>query len=87
MTELPPTPAPQSTRGRRVRRRARVEEESCSEDEVSPTSVVPAVINFRSHRASKTAAMTKMTAKTTIRIDEYDDSDADEEGDDSEPCD
>ncbi|KAL8550153.1 hypothetical protein ACS0TY_008830 [Phlomoides rotata] len=112
LTEMPPTPAPQSTRARqlrtpatkstrarRVRGRARNVEESSSEDEVSPTSVVPvtpAVINSRSQRASKTAALSKMTAKTTIRIDEYDDSEGEEEeagsedvtsSDDSDPCD
>ncbi|KAH6796928.1 ARM repeat superfamily protein [Perilla frutescens var. hirtella] len=80
--EVPPTPAPASTRPRRARRRARDEQESSSDDEVSPTSVVPytpAVINSRSQRASKTAAMTKMAAKTTIKIDEYDDGDGEED--------
>lgn len=83
--EVPPTPAPQSNRPRRPRRRARDDRDSSSDDEVSPTSVVPntpAVINSRSQRASKTAAMTKMAVKTTIKIDEYDD--AGSEDDDEE---
>ncbi|KAL6507656.1 hypothetical protein OROGR_023851 [Orobanche gracilis] len=84
MEMLPPTPAPQSTRRNRPRRRARDEkdETSSSSDEVSPASVAPAVINSRSQRASKTAAMTKMMAKSTIRIDE-DDSDENEDDDEA----
>ncbi|XP_057807217.1 uncharacterized protein LOC131021902 isoform X2 [Salvia miltiorrhiza] len=77
--EAAPTPAPQSNRPRRGRRRARDNEDSSSDDEVSPASVVPftpAVVNSRSQRASKTAAMTRMAAKTTIKIDEYDDEEA-----------
>ncbi|KAK6127417.1 hypothetical protein DH2020_038838 [Rehmannia glutinosa] len=78
--EVAPTPAPQSMRRNRARRRTRKEEESSSEDEISPTSVVPsAVANSRSQRASKTAAMTRMTAKTTIRIDEDDDADTEDD--------
>ncbi|KAG8373497.1 hypothetical protein BUALT_Bualt11G0030300 [Buddleja alternifolia] len=82
---VPPTPAPQSTRRSRPRRRAKDEEESSSGDEISPTSVVPtipAVINSRSQRVSKTVAMTRMTAKTTIRIgeDERGDSEEEDEG-------
>lgn len=82
----PPTPVPQSNKPRRGRRRAREEEESSSDgEEVSPTSVVPntpAVVYSRSQRASKTAAMTKMAAKTTFKIDEYDDA-ASEENDEA----
>ncbi|KAK6127457.1 hypothetical protein DH2020_038806 [Rehmannia glutinosa] len=78
--EVAPTPAPQSMRRNRARRRTRKEEESSSEDEISPTSVVPsAVANSRSQRASKTAAMTRMTAKTTIRIGEDDDADTEDD--------
>lgn len=64
--EIPPTPAPRSTRPTRARRRARQEEESSSEDETSPTSVVPTnagMMSTRSQRASKTAALTKLTTK------------------------
>ncbi|KAM7523857.1 hypothetical protein LguiA_013759 [Lonicera macranthoides] len=65
--EIPPTPAPRSTRPTRSRRRARQEEESSSEDETSPTSVVPTnagMMSTRSQRASKTAPLTKLTAKS-----------------------
>ncbi|KAL2504459.1 ARM repeat superfamily protein [Abeliophyllum distichum] len=81
--EVPLTPALQSTRPSRARRRARVEEESSSDDELSPTSVAPTnpvVMSTRSQRASKTAAMTKMTAKQTVRIDENDEGDDDDSG-------
>ncbi|KAL3630411.1 hypothetical protein CASFOL_023395 [Castilleja foliolosa] len=81
--EVPPTPAPQSTRRSRPRRRARSKDESSSDDEVSPASVVPAVINSRSQRASKTAAMSKITAKTTTRIDEDDDADTEDDDDEA----
>ncbi|XP_010670110.2 uncharacterized protein LOC104887214 isoform X1 [Beta vulgaris subsp. vulgaris] len=62
-SEIPPTPAPRSTRPTLSRRRLR-REESSSDEEVSPTSVVPSTVmsGTRSHRASKTAALTKMTA-------------------------
>ena len=69
------TPAPRSSRPPRSRRRVRLEEVS-SDEEVSPTSVVPTVpgtISMRSQRASKTAALTKMTATRSMRIDSYDD--------------
>ncbi|XP_059623216.1 uncharacterized protein LOC132266380 [Cornus florida] len=78
-TEMPPTPAPRSTRPTRARRRAR-QDESSSDDENSPTSVVPTnpgTMSIRSQRASKTAALTKMTANRDVRID---DSDEEEEG-------
>ncbi|CAI9763484.1 unnamed protein product [Fraxinus pennsylvanica] len=81
--EVPLTPAVQSTRPGRARRRARVEEESSSDDELSPTSVAPtnpAVMSTRSQRASKTAALTKMTAKQTVKIDENDETDDDDSG-------
>ncbi|XP_022880704.1 uncharacterized protein LOC111397973 [Olea europaea var. sylvestris] len=81
--EVPATPAVQSTRPGRARRRVRVEEESSSADELTPTSVVPtnpAVMSTRSQRASKTAALTKMTAKQTVKIDENDENDDDDSG-------
>lgn len=73
--EMLQTPAPRSSRPPRSRRRVRLEEVS-SDEEVSPTSVVPTVpgtISMRSQRASKTAALTKMTATRSMRIDSYDD--------------
>lgn len=73
--EVPPTPAPRSTRPSRGRRRARNVEESSSDEELSPSSVVPAnpgATSTRSQRASKTVALTKMTAKRTLKIDEED---------------
>ncbi|KAB1211329.1 Condensin complex subunit 3 [Morella rubra] len=72
---MPQTPAPRSTRAPRSRRRVRVEEAS-SDEEVSPDSMVPTVagtIGTRSQRASKTAALSKMTASTSIMIGEDDD--------------
>uniref|UniRef100_A0A2N9ES34 Nuclear condensin complex subunit 3 C-terminal domain-containing protein n=2 Tax=Fagus sylvatica TaxID=28930 RepID=A0A2N9ES34_FAGSY len=69
------TPAPRSTRPPRSRRRVRRDEVS-SDEEVSPTSVVPTVpgtISMRSQRASKTAALTKMTVSRSVRVDSADD--------------
>ncbi|XP_073310091.1 uncharacterized protein [Primulina huaijiensis] len=78
---MPPTPAPQSTRRSRPRRRARDAEESSSNDELSPTSVVStnlAAMSTRSQRASKTVALTRMTANRTRTIDEDGDFDTEE---------
>ncbi|BBG98641.1 ARM repeat superfamily protein [Prunus dulcis] len=63
--EMPQTPAPCSTKPTRRRKQVRLEEESSDEDS-SPTSVVPnnlGTVSARSQRASKTAALSKMTAK------------------------
>ncbi|KAI9396155.1 hypothetical protein POPTR_004G085500v4 [Populus trichocarpa] len=72
---MPQTPAPpQSTRPSRTRRQAR--HEDSSDEEASPTTVVqtaPRTIGSRSQRASKTAALTKMTANLAARIVEIDD--------------
>lgn len=84
--ELPPTPAPRSVKTTRVRRRPKVKEESSSDGEVSPTSVVPpSSSNTRTHsqRASKTAAMTKMTANNILSIDEEDEAEDDDNQEDS----
>ncbi|KAL1566764.1 condensin complex subunit 3 [Salvia divinorum] len=84
--EAVPTPAPQSIRPRPTRRRARAHQDSSSDDEGSPTSVVPitpAVTGSRSQRASKTAAMSKMAAKTTVKIDEYDDAGSEDDEDEA----
>ncbi|KAG6777373.1 hypothetical protein POTOM_017194 [Populus tomentosa] len=72
---MPQTPAPpQSTRPSRTRRQAR--HEDSSDEEASPTTVVqtaPRTIGSRSQRASKTAALSKMTANVAARIAEIDD--------------
>lgn len=73
-TEIPPTPAPRSARPpARSRRRPRQEESSSNEedDDTSPKSVVPTNPGItRSQRASKTAALSKMTASRTVKIHE-----------------
>ncbi|CAK9168302.1 unnamed protein product [Ilex paraguariensis] len=82
-TEMPPTPAPRSTRPNRARRRVRRDEEISSDEEISPASVAstnPTVMSTRSQRASKTAAMTKMTASKSIRINDEAEEDVEEEG-------
>lgn len=84
--EILQTPAPRSTRPTLSRRRVR-QQESSSDEESSPTSVVPSVpgtIGPRSQRASKTAALTKMTATKTVKIDEDEDEDGQDEDEDSE---
>ncbi|XP_027178343.1 condensin complex subunit 3 isoform X1 [Coffea eugenioides] len=82
--ELPPTPAPRSIRTARARRRPKAEEESSSDGELSPTSVVPADssnMRARSQRASKTAAMTRMTTNNTSSINEEEAEDDDSQED------
>lgn len=77
--EMPHTPAPCSSRSTRTRRRVRHEEGSSDEDS-SPTSVVPNSVgpmSARSQRASKTAALTKMT--TASRAPTIDEDDEEEE--------
>ncbi|XP_030520718.1 condensin complex subunit 3 [Rhodamnia argentea] len=67
---VPQTPVPCSTRVTRTRRRVR-RESSLSDDEFSPNTVAPSIpttVGARSQRASKTAALSKMTAKKDIRI-------------------
>ncbi|KAG6659972.1 hypothetical protein CIPAW_03G073200 [Carya illinoinensis] len=87
---MPQTPAPRSTRPSRSRRRIRLEEAS-SDEEVLSSSVptVAATISTRSQRASKTAALTKITASRSIRMNADDEEgsevtseeDSDESGD------
>ncbi|KAL4363502.1 hypothetical protein GQ457_04G022490 [Hibiscus cannabinus] len=74
-TVIPQTPAPCSTRPNRSRRRVRREEVSSDEENtptyvkfVSPTN--PGTIGTRSQRASKTAALTKITSSKAVRIQE-----------------
>lgn len=77
--EMPQTPAPCSSRPTRSRRRIRQEEESSDEDS-SPTSVVPnsvGAMSSRSQRVSKTAALSKIT--TAIRAPTIAEDDEEEE--------
>lgn len=88
---VPQTPVPCSTRATRTRRRVR-RESSSSDDESSPNTIVPSVpttVGARSQRASKTAALSKMTANKDIRIDEEEGEESsgltsEEDSDDSE---
>ncbi|KAK9272196.1 hypothetical protein L1049_002567 [Liquidambar formosana] len=91
---MPSTPGPHSTRPTRSRRRVRHEETS-SDEEISPTSVVPNIpgtLSTRSQRASKTAALTKMTTNRAIRINEDDEGEegsevtSQEDSDESDQC-
>ncbi|OMO99227.1 Armadillo-like helical [Corchorus olitorius] len=77
-TAVPQTPAACSTRPSRLRRR--VKREVSSDEENSPASfnsTVPIIPGTRSQRASKTAALAKMTASKAVRIEE----DSEEAGD------
>lgn len=81
---VPQTPAPCSTRPTRSRRRVKREETS-SDEEDSHTSIqslvpnIPATTSARSQRASKTVALSKMTAKMDrIRIEEDDEEESSE---------
>ncbi|KAF1894935.1 hypothetical protein Lal_00022429 [Lupinus albus] len=82
VTMLPQTPAAPPTRSTR-RRRVRIEEEDSS-DEASPASEVPTTHNTvrcRSERASKTAALNKMSARRSLKTDEIDETEEQEEVD------
>ena len=89
---VPQTPAPCSTRPSRLRRRVRCEEVT-SDEENSPASVksvvptIPGTLGPRSQRASKTAAMTKITASKAVRIEEDSDEDSDVTSEDSHESD
>ncbi|KAE8654775.1 glutamate-ammonia ligase family protein [Hibiscus syriacus] len=95
-TAVPQTPAPCSTRSNCLRRRVRREEVSSDEESspeyaksVAPTN--PGTIGPRSQRASKTAALTKITSSRAVRIqegfDEENDEDSDVTSDDSHESD
>ncbi|KAK7301927.1 hypothetical protein RJT34_12804 [Clitoria ternatea] len=78
---MPQTPAAQPTRSTRSRRRVRVEEDSSS-DEASPSVVSMShhTVTSRSQRASKTAAINKMSsACRPQKIDEIEDQEEEEE--------
>ncbi|MED6121997.1 hypothetical protein PIB30_035535 [Stylosanthes scabra] len=82
---MPQTPAVGLPRTRGSRRRVRVEDDS-SDDENSPASTVPASatqqsVRSRSQRASKTVAMSKISATKSVRIDDIEEQ---EEEDDSD---
>lgn len=82
-TEMPPTPAPRSTKSARPRRRARQQHDSSSDDESSTHSVLPTpnpgIASTRSQRASKTAALTKMTtANRAVKFNDYIEEDGEE---------
>ncbi|XP_020587231.1 condensin complex subunit 3 [Phalaenopsis equestris] len=91
---MPPvTPQPFSARAAPVRRRVRREpsdnddDDDDVEDAAAATFHVPftpSVVNSRSQRASKTAAMSRMTAKTKFEFSEDDDDDDDDDGDSSD---
>ncbi|KAI4299612.1 hypothetical protein L6164_033053 [Bauhinia variegata] len=97
---MPQTPATRpTTRPARSRRRVRIEQES-SDDDDSPASIAPSTchtVKARSQRASKTAALTKMTASKATIDDESEDSeeedsaltsqDSDESDQESKICD
>ncbi|XP_062093114.1 uncharacterized protein LOC133798691 [Humulus lupulus] len=71
--DLVQTPAPRSTKPTRAKRRVRQQETSSDEEESSPTSVVPTAngtVSRYSERASKTAALTKITASRVPRVAE-----------------
>lgn len=84
---VPQTPAPCSTRPARSRRRARIEETSSDDEEEEeaspPLSAMPCAPNTlmtRSHRASKAAALAKMTA-SRMKSSDIDEEDIEEESD------
>ncbi|XP_048230937.1 condensin complex subunit 3 isoform X2 [Ricinus communis] len=72
---MPQTPAlSRSSKLTRARRRVSREGETSSDDEeTSPTTVVQTSVASRSQRASKTAALNKLTANRVVRIEECDD--------------
>ncbi|KAG4975099.1 hypothetical protein JHK87_031920 [Glycine soja] len=68
---MPQTPAAPPTRPTRSRRRVRIEEESSDEDSPSAVPTTHHSVISRSQRASKTAAMNKMSSATrSLKIDE-----------------
>lgn len=72
---MPQTPAARpTTRPARSRRRVRIEQDFSDDDEVSPASVVPTghhTVKSRSQRASKTAALTKMSSCTAPAMENH----------------
>ena len=73
---MPQTPAAPATRPTRSRRRVRIEEESSDEDSPSVVPTTQHTVQSRSQRASKTAAMKKMSSATrSLKIDEMEELD------------
>ncbi|XP_019086059.1 PREDICTED: condensin complex subunit 3-like [Camelina sativa] len=77
-TTVPKTPAPCSTRPAQSRRRVRIRETSSDEEE-EVASPPPSALMTRSHRASKAAALAKMTA-SRVKMSNVDEDDEEEEG-------
>ncbi|KAL5702870.1 hypothetical protein ACHQM5_028034 [Ranunculus cassubicifolius] len=74
------TPAPRTTRPTRTRRRVRSEDVSSDESDGSPipqpvVPATPSLVSARSQRASKTAALSKMTAKKDVISEEDEEED------------
>nr|XP_009417689.1 PREDICTED: condensin complex subunit 3 isoform X1 [Musa acuminata subsp. malaccensis] len=79
-TVIPPTPAPQSGRTATTRRRRVRREVSSSDDDAQSVPLVPMTpsqTNVRSHRTSKTAAMSKITNKTAVESSDDEDGESD----------
>ncbi|CAA7055710.1 unnamed protein product [Microthlaspi erraticum] len=81
---VPQTPAPCSTRPTRSRRRVRVETSSDEDEQVASPPPPSAATNLmtRSHRASKAAALAKMTASRMKLSDAEEDDEEEEEASD-----
>jgi len=70
---MPQTPAAPLTRPTRTRRRVRIEEESSDEELPSVVPTTHHTVKSRSERASKTAAINKMSsARRSLKVDEMD---------------
>ncbi|EOA15333.1 hypothetical protein CARUB_v10004038mg [Capsella rubella] len=77
-TTVPQTPAPCSKRPPQSRRRVSIEETSSDEEE-EVASPPPSALMNRSHRASKAAALAKITA-SRVKMSNVDEDDEEEEG-------
>lgn len=88
---MPQTPAAPLTRPARSRRRVRIEEESSDEELPSVVPTTHHTVKIRSERASKTAAINKMSsACRSLKIDEMNEQveeDSDVTSDDSDASD
>ncbi|QCD98460.1 condensin complex subunit 3 [Vigna unguiculata] len=87
---MPQTPAAPVTRPTRSRRRVRIEEENSDEESLSVVPTTHHTVKSRSERASKTAAINKMSsASRSLKIDEINEQeeDSDVTSDDSDASD
>ncbi|XP_068662680.1 uncharacterized protein [Aristolochia californica] len=85
-TQLPPTPAPRTTRTA-PRRRVKCKEVSSDEEDASSVSavpVVPSAINTRSQRRSKTLALTRIASERVTDEEDQSDLTTDDRSDESE---